>query len=215
MKIFKVSQSLPDPLIINDIVELLKTGSVIAYPTDTFYGLGADITNHTAVERLYTIKKRMPDKPILVLISDMTMLRHLIAKGELSNDAEKLMERFWPGPLTLVFRASDSIPNVLTANTGKIGIRLPDNELCKVIISRLGHPLTATSANVSGDNSNDDPADVAGSIGDRIDALVDGGKAKGGNASTVVDVTGEKPVILRKGAISDTLINKLITGAVC
>src|SRR4030066_1292385 len=125
MKIFKISQSSPDPLVVSEIAELLKTGSVIAYPTDTFYGLGADITNQSALERLYSIKKRQPDKPILILISDIKMLNGLIAKGSFSQSAEKLTDTFWPGPLTLVFRASESVSPVLTANTGKIGIRLP------------------------------------------------------------------------------------------
>jgi len=215
MKIFKMSQSSPDPLVVSEIAELLKTGSVIAYPTDTFYGLGADITNQSAVERLYSIKKRMPEKPILVLISDIMMLRPLIANGYLSQTAERLTDRFWPGPLTLVFNASDSVPPVLTAYTGKIGIRLPDNELCKLLIDKLEHPITATSANISGKNSIDNPYDVEKSIGDKIDALIDGGLTKGGYASTVVDVTGEEPVLIREGIIQNSVIIGLIKEECC
>jgi len=206
MKIFKISQSSPDPLVVSEIVKLLKTGSVIAYPTDTFYGLGADITNKSAVERLYSIKKRRPDKPILVLISDMMMLRPLIANGYLSQTAERLTDRFWPGPLTLVFNASDSVPPVLTANTGKIGIRFPDNELCRLIIEKLEHPITATSANISGESNIDNPDGVAKSLGDMIDVLIDGGKTKGGCASIIIDVTGDQPVVIREGVIANSLI---------
>ena len=215
MKIFKISQSSPDPLVVSEIAELLKTGSVIAYPTDTFYGLGADITNQSAVERLYSIKKRMPEKPILVLISDIMMLRPLIANGYLSQTAERLTDRFWPGPLTLVFNASDSVPPVLTAYTGKIGIRLPDNELCKLLIDKLEHPMTATSANISGENNIDNPSDVEKSIGDKIDALIDGGLTKGGYASTIVDVTGEEPVFIREGIIQNSVIIGLIKEECC
>ena len=215
MKIFKISQSSPDPLVVSEIAELLKTGSVIAYPTDTFYGLGADITNQSAVERLYSIKKRMPEKPILVLISDIMMLRPLIANGYLSQTAERLTDRFWPGPLTLVFNASDSVPPILTANTGKIGIRLPDNELCKLLIDKLEHPMTATSANISGENNIDNPSDVEKSIGDKIDALIDGGLTKGGYASTIVDVTGEEPVFIREGIIQNSVIIELIKEECC
>ena len=215
MKIFKISQSSPDPLVVSEIAELLKTGSVIAYPTDTFYGLGADITNQSAVERLYSIKKRMPEKPILVLISDIMMLRPLIANGYLSQTAERLTDRFWPGPLTLVFNASDSVPPVLTAYTGKIGIRLPDNELCKLLIDKLEHPMTATSANISGENNIDNPSDVEKSIGDKIDALIDGGLTKGGYASTIVDVTGEEPVFIREGIIQNSVIIELIKEECC
>jgi len=211
MKIYKVTQSSPDPSVITELADLLKSGSVIAYPTDTFYGLGADISNQFALERLYTIKKRMPNKPIIILISDMMMLRPLIADGYLSETAKKLIDRFWPGPLTLVFRASDLVPAVLTANTGKIGIRLPDSELCKLIIDQLKHPITATSANISGDNSTNNPAEVEESMGNSIDALADGGITNYRGASTVVDITGEQPVILREGAIPFALINELIT----
>lgn len=211
MKIFKVTQSSPDPSVVTEIADSLRSGSVIAYPTDTFYGLGADITNQSALERLCSIKNRMPDKPILILISDIMMLRSLIADGYLSQTAKRLTDRFWPGPLTLVFNASKAVPPVLTANTGKIGIRLPDNELCRLIIEKLEHPITATSANISGNNSTNNPSEVAASIGDRIDALVDGGITSGGAASTVVDITGEQPVILREGAIPCAVINDFIT----
>ncbi len=206
MKIFKISQSSPDPLVVSEIADLLKTGAVIAYPTDTFYGLGADISNLSAIERLYSIKNRMPDKPILILISDKKMLPPLIADGYITQTAERLTDTFWPGPLTLVFNASKSVPPVITAHTGKIGIRLPDNELCKLLIDKLEHPITATSANMSGGGSIDDPSDIEKSIGDKIDFLVDGGKTKGGRASTVVDVTGERPVIIREGAIPGSVI---------
>jgi len=201
MKIFRISQSSPDPLVVSEVVRLLKTGSVIAYPTDTFYGLGADIYNKDAIDRIYSIKNRRSDKPIIILISDKKMLRPLIANGHVSPIAERLTDTFWPGPLTLVFNASDAVPALLTANTGKIGIRLPDNELCRLLIGELEHPITATSANISGEGSIDNPADVAKSLGDMIDVLVDGGNTKGGCTSTVVDVTNEQPVVIREGVI--------------
>jgi len=206
MKIFRISQSSPDPLVVSEVVRLLKTGSVIAYPTDTFYGLGADIYNKDAIDRIYSIKNRRSDKPIIILISDKKMLRHLIANGQMSHIAERLTDTFWPGPLTLVFNASDAVPALLTANTGKIGIRLPDNELCRLLIEELKHPITATSANISGEGSIDNPADVAKSLGDTIDVLVDGGKTKGGCTSTVVDVTNDEPVVLREGVIPNSVI---------
>lgn len=206
MKIFKLSQSSPDPLVVSEIARLLKIGSVIAYPTDTFYGLGADIYNNEAIERIYSIKSRRSDKPIIILISDKKMLRPLIANGRMSHIAERLTDTFWPGPLTLVFNASDAVPAALTANTGKIGIRLPDNELCRLIIDTLEHPITATSANISGEGSIDNPADVTKSLGDMIDVLVDGGNTKGGCTSTVVDVTNEQPVVIREGVIPESEI---------
>lgn len=201
MKIFKLSQSSPDPLIVSEIVRLLNTGSVIAYPTDTFYGLGVDIYNRDAIERVYSIKNRRPDKPIIILISDKKMLHPLIANGYMPLIAEKLADKFWPGPLTMVFNASDSVPQILTANTGKIGIRLPDNELCRLVIDKLQHPITATSANIAGEGSIDNPSDLEKSLGDMIDVLIDGGRTKGGRTSTIVDVTNVQPVVIREGVI--------------
>ncbi|MCC7202547.1 MAG: threonylcarbamoyl-AMP synthase [Nitrospirae bacterium] len=211
MRIIKISQTSPDPSAVSEIAELLRAGSVIAYPTDTFYGLGADITNQSAIRRLYSIKNRQPDKPILILISDMQMLHPLIAGGYLPPIARRLTDSFWPGPLTLVFHASEKVPALLTANTGKVGIRLPDNELCKLLIAKLEHPLTATSANISGVRSIYNPDEIIETIGSRIDALVDGGKTKGGLESTVVDVTGDKPEIIREGAIPRSLIKEGIS----
>lgn len=201
MKIFKLSQSSPDPLIVSEIVRLLNIGSVIAYPTDTFYGLGVDIYNRDAIERVYSIKNRRSDKPIIILISDKKMLYPLIANGYMPLLAEKLADKFWPGPLTMVFNASDSVPQILTANTGKIGIRLPDNELCRLVIDKLEHPITATSANISGEGSIDNPSDLEKSLGDMIDVLIDGGRTEGGRTSTVVDVTNVQPVVIREGVI--------------
>ncbi len=212
MKIITINQNKPDPLVVSEIAELLRAGAVIAYPTDTFYGLGADITNKSSIEKIFSIKKRMFNKPILILISNRNMLSNLIDGGHISPSAESLMNAFWPGPLTLVFYASDSVQSLLTASTGKIGIRFPNNEFCKLIIGILEHPITATSANISGDKSLDNPVDVIKSIGDKIDAVIDGGTTKGGIASSVVDVTGEQPVVLREGAVPVSLINEVIAG---
>lgn len=196
MRIIKINQITPDPLVVSEIAELLKAGAVIAYPTDTFYGLGADIYCEDAIKRVFEIKGRESDKPILILISEIGELAPLV-----TND-NSILHKHWPGPLTLVFNASENISNFLTAGTGKIGIRLPDHHFCRMLIKKLGHPITATSANISGMSSLDDPSDVLTSFGDKIDVLVDGGKTKGGLESTVVDVSGKEPVILREGAIA-------------
>ncbi|MEK6538278.1 MAG: L-threonylcarbamoyladenylate synthase [Nitrospirota bacterium] len=215
MKVINIDQNNPNPLVVSEIAELFKTGAVIAFPTDTFYGLGVDITNERALERIFSIKERMRTKPILILISDKKELHSIIAGGDIPHTAERLMNAFWPGPLTIVFRASESVSPLLTAYTGKIGIRLPDNELCRNIIVKLEHPITATSANIAGEKSLENPEDVINAIGDKIDALIDGGRTKGGYESSVVDVTGEQPVILREGAISGSMINEVIMGVRC
>jgi len=211
MQVFEVDQANPDLQVVDRIVELLKSGGVIAFPTDTFYGLGADIYNDLAVKRVFDIKGRGYNKPILILISDKNEIMPFVSRENFSKDAGRLIERFWPGPLTLVFKASDVVPKVLTGGTGKIGIRLPDHPFCQRLVERMGRPITATSANLSGGPDLDDPSEVKKSIGDRIDALVDGGSTPGGFPSTVVDVTGVEPLILREGAIPALRIKEALS----
>ena len=144
----------------------------------------------------------MNDKPILILISNEEELGTLISSGTISEASRIVIDQFWPGPLTLVFNASDRISDKLTGGTGKIGVRLPENTFCIMLIQKLGSPITATSANISGMGSIDNPTDVLANIGNKIDAIVDGGLTTGGLESTVVDVSGSVPVISREGAIS-------------
>lgn len=202
MQTFKINQANPDPLVVAMIAELLRAGAVIAFPTDTFYGLGADIYSETAIKRLFEIKGRMVDKPILILISNKEELIPLLSAENNTEVYQRLVDEYWPGPLTLVFNASEKISPVLTGGTGRLGVRLPDHNFCKMLIQSLGSPITATSANISGCGSLDNPSEVLTALGGHIDVLVDGGKTRGGSESTVVDVSGNEPVILREGAIS-------------
>lgn len=175
----------------------LKSGGVIAFPTDTFYGLGADPFNASAVSRLFEIKQRPKSKPILVLVASPDSLTHLVEK--VSPLAERLMEKFWPGPLTILFPVRPELPPELSAGTGKIGIRLPGNEFTRRLIDAVGHPLTAPSANLNGGQ---EPLTVAQlEIDDAIDAIVDGGPTPGGKASTVIDPTEFPPRYIRDGAV--------------
>lgn len=202
MQTFKINQDNPDPLVVDRIAELLRAGAVIAFPTDTFYGLGADIYSETAIKRLFEIKGRMYDKPILILISNKEELIPLLSAENNPEVYQRLVDEYWPGPLTIVFNASEKISPILTGGTGRLGVRLPDHNFSKMLIQRLGSPITATSANISGCGSLDNPSEVLTAIGDNIDVLVDGGKTKGGSESTVVDVSGSEPVILREGVIT-------------
>lgn len=208
MQTFRINQTRPDPLVVNEIAELLKADGVIAFPTDTFYGLGADIYSDIAVKRIFEIKGRLNVKPILILISDKEELSTLISSENVSEISNRLIKEFWPGPLTLVFKASDMVSKYLTGGTEKIGVRLPDHTFCRLLIQKLGSPVTATSANISGKGSINDPFDVAKAIGRKIDALVDGGKTMGRVESTVVDVSGREPVVIREGAIASVLISR-------
>ena len=180
--------------------DVISRGGVIAYPTDTFYGLGADPKNPVALRRLYEIKGRRADQPILILIARATDVKKWTA--EISPASEDLMRKFWPGPLTLVFKARADVLPELTAGTGSIGIRVPGCELTRSLLDFLGIALTGTSANVSGGSSPQTAEEAAASLGDAVDLILDGGRTAGGRPSTVVDVSTGLPSVLREGALA-------------
>jgi L-threonylcarbamoyladenylate synthase len=178
---------------------VISRGGVIAYPTDTFYGLGVDPKNPVAVKRLYEIKGRKADQPILLLIAKAEDVKKWTA--EINPASKNLMKMFWPGPLTLVFKAGVDVLPELTAGTGTIGLRVPGNELTRNLLDFLGIALTGTSANVSGGSSPQTAEEAAASLGDMVDLILDGGRTTGGRPSTVVDVSTGQPIMLRKGAL--------------
>jgi L-threonylcarbamoyladenylate synthase len=180
--------------------EVLSAGGVIAYPTDTFYGLGADPRNKPAVMRLFTVKGRQEDQPILLLIADPSAVYQWAA--EIPPRADVLMKRFWPGPLTLVFRARMDVLPELTAGSGTIGLRVPGNALTRSLLRFLGHPLTGTSANRSGCPNPSSARETAEAMGDLVDVILDGGETIGGKPSTIADVSSGVPRIVREGAIA-------------
>jgi len=177
----------------------LNSGGVVAYPTDTFYGLGADPQNPHAVRKLFSIKNRPANQPILLLISDPAEVRRWAA--EITPEAKRLMRLFWPGPLTLIFNANDKVLPELTAGAGTIGLRVPGNELTRRLLAYLGTALTGTSANISGGKNPDSAAEIVKDLGEKIDLILDAGKTAGGKPSTLVDVTRGKIHIIREGAI--------------
>jgi len=179
--------------------EIVESGGVIAYPTDTFYGLGADPRNHRAVKKLFEIKGRTEDQPILLLIADAEDVREWASS--VPPRARELMERYWPGPLTLILSAKPDVLPELTARTGAIGLRVPGSELTRGLLRYLGRALTGTSANRSGKPSPRTAAEAEAAIGDAIDLILDGGDTAGGQPSTVVDAKSGSVKVLRKGAI--------------
>lgn len=179
--------------------DALAAGGVIAYPTDTFYGLGVDPKNAAAVRKLFLIKDRLPDQPILLLLPHAGGVRDWAAS--LPPKAEKLMQQYWPGPLTLVFRARAEVVPELTAGTGTIGLRVPGNELTREFLEFLDMALTGTSANLSGGPSPQTAEEAAAALGDRVDLILDGGPTTGGKPSTVVDVTQNCLRVVREGAV--------------
>ena len=190
----------------------LRSGGLVAYPTESFYGLGADASNQEAIERLFLVKKRPPDRPILVLISSIEMLDRCVDSPP--PVAHQLMKEFWPGGLTLVFEAGPMIPSLLTANTGKIGVRLSSHPVATALTRALGAPVTGTSANISGEPACRSGKEVLSALGEGVDIILDGGKTPGGMGSTILDVTADPPQILREGMAPVKRLKKYIREAV-
>ncbi len=182
--------------------EVIKAGGVVVYPTDTFYGLGADPRNAAAVRRLFDIKGRAAGQPILLLVAQAGDIRTWA--DAIPPAAEELIRQHWPGPLTLIFKARGGVIPELTAGTGTIGLRVPGNELTRRLIAFLGTAITGTSANVSGVASPRTAQEAASTLGDRVDLILDGGRAASVEPSTVVDVSTVPFRMIRAGAVKLT-----------
>ncbi len=180
-------------------VEILRSGGVIAFPTDTVYGIGAHGLIGAAVERLYAIKERPNDKSIPLLLASADDVR--LAAREVPPVGLALMQHYWPGALTIVLRKQPHLPDAVSG-TDTVAVRVPDHPVVRALIRALGAPLAATSANKSGRPELLDATAIAAELGDRLDLILDGGPLHGGVPSTVVDATVEPVRILREGAIS-------------
>jgi L-threonylcarbamoyladenylate synthase len=185
---------------IKKTARIILQGGVIAFPTETFYGLGADALDEKAVKRIFQVKGREEEKPLLLLVAERSQLSRLVQ--EEPPPAERLMEKFWPGPLTLVFKASSQISPLLTANTGKIGIRVSSHPVARALVQAVGRPITGTSANLSGQPSISTAPEVFRSLSETLEAILDGGRTAGGPGSTVLDISGPFPQVIREGAIT-------------
>ena len=191
-----------DPRGIEKASQKILEGGVVAFPTETFYGLGADALELKALRKVFQIKGREENKPLLLLVADRTWLPGLVKK--IPPVAEQLIERFWPGPLTLVFEASPHLPSILTANTGQVGLRISSHPVAQALVQAVGRAITATSANVTGQPSASLASEVSQVLGKGVDAILDGGETAGGLGSTVLDVSGVLPKIIRQGTVSPT-----------
>lgn len=189
-----------DPAGIRKVGRVILQGGVAAFPTETFYGLGADARNEEALQKIFQIKGREENKPLLLLIGDRDWLSGLVRN--IPPVAGRLMEKFWPGPLTLVFEASPRLSALLTGGTGTVGVRLSPHPVAQALIQAVGRAITATSANLSGQPSASVAAEVFRALGNRVDAILDGGQTAGGLGSTVLDLSSPAPRIIRQGVIS-------------
>jgi L-threonylcarbamoyladenylate synthase len=185
--------------VLNQAIGSLKKGNIIAYPTETFYGLGVKFNMEDSLQKLCDMKQRPQDKAMPLIIGSKNLL-HLITEY-VNCKAVLLMERFWPGPLTLLFAAKQDVSRYITGGTGKVGVRVPGGSFALHLAKMAKFPITATSANLSGMPPAKDAETVIRYFGDKIGLTIDGGSTPGGLPSTIVDVTGEEIKILREGAI--------------
>ncbi|MEX0787049.1 MAG: L-threonylcarbamoyladenylate synthase [Dehalococcoidia bacterium] len=186
-----------DRVQIERAVAALRRGGLVAYPTDTVYGIAARATDDRAVEKLFEAKNRPRDQALPLLIpsmDDVAMVVH-----NLPGSARRLMRAFWPGALTIILRKADSFHSKAVADT--VGVRVPDHKVPRELSRLLGEPITGTSANVSGGPEALTADDVRAQLGDKVDVVIDGGTCEGGQASTVVDCTVDPPRIVREGAL--------------
>ena len=195
------------PAAIEQAAFLIQQGQLVCFPTDTVYGIGAAASNEEAIRRLYAVKGRTPDKPLPLLIAHPGDVRHY---AEVSPIAKSLITRFWPGALTIVMRKVDGFRSAALARKPSVALRVPAHDVPREIAQMLGEPLTGTSANRSGSRPPLSASEVAFSLGDMVSLVLDGGRAEGGIESTVVDVTGTAPVIVREGVVSQEDLAKAL-----
>jgi len=200
-ELLRINPDEPEPKLVEYVASSLAAGNVAALPTDTFYGLAVDPVNLRAVDRIYEIKSRSRHKALSLLIADVSQAYELAR--EIDTAFDRLAERFWPGPLTIVVKAGTKLPLRVTAETGNVALRVPEALLARAIVTRLGLPITATSANLSGLPECTSAGCVRDQLGDKIPLIVDGGPTARTMATTIVDLSGGNNSwkILREGAI--------------
>ena len=208
MKVFRTES---DGDVYGTIVSLLRDGGIIAYPTDTSYGLGGDPFNDSAIERIFKMKGRPEAKPILLLVDAVVTAEQVIQPTEVFY---QVVEKFWPGPLTIITHAKSSLPSKVTAGTNTIGVRWPIAPFATTLVSRFGKPLTATSANRTGMPSAVTADEVRHQLGESIDALVDGGMLPARGGSTLLDVSLDPPELLREGPLPFDALAEFFNGRI-
>ena len=193
--LLEINTDNPQPRLIAKVVETLKNGGVVAYPTDTTYGIGCSIFSKKGIERIYAIKQRERKKPFSFICSDLAEISRY---AQVSNYAFKLLRRLLPGPYTFVMEANSVVPDLLLTKQRTVGIRIPNNKICLAIVKELGHPIVTTSANLSGEDPIGNPWQVECDLGKLLDLVIDGGDLSA-DVSSVVSIIGDVPEVLRKG----------------
>ncbi|MEK7879807.1 MAG: L-threonylcarbamoyladenylate synthase [candidate division NC10 bacterium] len=198
-RICPVDASHPEPSVLQEAASSLRQGKLVGFPTETFYGLGANAMDREAVARVFRVKGRAESKPLLILVDSVRMAESLAL--ELSDIARTLMATYWPGPLTLVFRASAELPPALGAGAGTVGMRMPGHPVALALVRAAGFPVTAPSANPSGEEPPTTAEAVRRFFDGKIELILDGGPTAGGRPSTVLDLSVSPPRLIRHGVV--------------
>lgn len=198
--VLKIDNKSPEKDKIKKASDVLRNNELVAFPTETVYGLGANALEEKAVNNIFVAKGRPSDNPLIVHISDTEMIKELVT--DIPPKTYELMNKFWPGPLTILFYKKNIIPNVVTAGLSTVGIRMPDHKIALELIKETGFPIAAPSANTSGKPSPTEPNHVIEDLYGKVDVIIDGGSAGVGVESTVLDITSEIPTILRPGGVT-------------
>ncbi len=205
-KIFEIAEDAPDTKKLAQCADIIKKGGLVAFPTETVYGLGANALDDGACEKIYQAKMRPQDKALLCHVCDVEMAESIAV---LNENARKLIDRFTPGPLTVIVKKKDCIGKVVSAGMDTVGLRFPSNNIARKLISLAGVPIAAPSANISSFPPPTDGKQTIENLNGRVDAIIDGGATSVGVESTIVLLVGE-PKILRHGAISDADIEEVL-----
>ena len=187
--------------------ELIRNGGIVVFPTETVYGIGANALNENAIKKLYDIKKRPLNKPISLLVNSIDMIEQ-VAK-DITKLEYALIKTFFPGPLTIILKKKNIVPNIVTANQDTVGIRMPANEIALKLIGYVGSPIATPSANISGKPSGINLKDIMEDFDGKVDCFIDDGPSKIGLASTIVQIVDGVPHILRQGSISEKQIKEV------
>ncbi len=193
--LIKINQQNPQQRLITRVVDILKNGGVVVYPTDTYYGIGCDIMNKKAIEKIYTIKQRNKSKPFSFICSD---LKNISLYAKVSNYAYKTMKRLLPGPYTFILAGSKLVPKIMLTKRKTAGIRVPDNQICLNLVKELGNPVITTSATMPDGTIFHDASLIHDYFGNRVDVVIDGSIVPG-QPSSVIMLINDIPEILREG----------------
>lgn len=207
-KIYKLSRDNIDCEIIKLAAEDIKDGKLVAFPTETVYGLGADGLNPNAIEKIFKAKGRPQDNPLILHVYNIEQVEELVE--EINDNTKKVMEKFWPGPLTILFKKSDLVPNEITAGLDTVAIRMPEDKIALRLIEESNTAIAGPSANLSGRPSPTTAEHVKIDLEGKIDTIIDGGSTGIGLESTVVDLSGDEPMILRPGGITFEQLKEII-----